>query len=558
MTSTLPQRIEAACETGAATFVTADSAERVPWSRLHEDARATAVSLAEQGVAPGDHVALLGTSSRAMVTAVQATWLAGATVVILPLPLRLGSLEDFVVQTRKRLAAARARVCLVEPALAGVAEQGPDDPPLIPLDQVVPAPGGGAGRRSRRAERFAPVSIDPEAVAIVQFTSGSTADPKGVILPHARVGANLDAITQGVSFAPDDVTVSWLPLYHDMGLIGCLTVPMVTGTDLVLASPQDFMAAPSRWMEWMSAYRGTCTAGPNFAYALAARALPRMSGLDLSSWRLALNGSEPIDPAVVERFCAAGAPHGLDPRAAFCVFGMAEATLAVTFPPLFGGMATDAVDRLTLEKEGAAVPADTDAATTRRLPRLGRPVGDLEVRVVDHESPTPRPRPDREVGELQIRGSSVTPGYFNNPNATAEAFTPDGWLRTGDLAYLADGDLVVCGRSKDVIIVGGRNIYPEDVEGAVGEVAGVRAGNVIAFGVGSERGREGLVVVAETREEDADALRRVVAERVRGSVGMPARDVVLVGPGSLPKTSSGKLQRALCRERYLGAELQPA
>lgn len=557
MATTLPQQIEAATGTGGSvTFVGSDAtrADPVSWAQIHEEARVMAAALQSKGIGPGDHLALLGPTSRALVTALQATWLVGAAAVMLPLPMRMGSLDEFVAQTRARLHSADARLTLLDPMMTGVVEPAPGDPPMVALDELA-RPSGGA-------DAFQPPPSDPRALAIVQFTSGSTADPKGVMLPHAQILANVDAISAGIDFQADDVTVSWLPLYHDMGLIGCLTVPMCAGASLVLGTPQDFMAAPDRWMEWMSAYGGTCTAGPNFGYALAARALGRASGLDLSRWRLALNGAEPIDPAGVEAFCQAGRPHGLDPRAMFCAFGMAEATLAVTFPEPFTGLRTDAVDRGALEQEGAAVPADAGLEGTRRLARLGRPIGDLEVRIVDPGDggwDGPRLRSEREVGELEIRGSSVTPGYWRHPEATADAFPHgDGWLRTGDLAYLSDGELVVCGRSKDLIIVGGRNVYPEDVERAVAKVAGVRAGNVIAFGVERSKGREGLVVVAETKDEDPATVRRAVAERVRHSIGLPATDVVLVGPGSLPKTSSGKLQRSLCRRRYLGAELQPA
>jgi fatty-acyl-CoA synthase len=345
-----------------------------------------------------------------------------------------------------------------------------------------------------------------------------------------------------------------LPLYHDMGLIGLLTLPMITGTDLVLAGAQDFMAAPARWMEWMSAFGGTATAGPNFAYALAARALARLGDLDLSRWRLALNGAEPIDPSSVEDFCAAGARHGLDRRAVFCAFGMAEVTIAGTFPTPGSGMAVDTIDRRVLETDRYAAPQDPRRDGARRLARLGRAVPGLSVRVVEPE--TGRPMREREVGELEIRGTSVTPGYYRRPTETQRSFR-DGWLRTGDLAYLVDGELVVCGRIKDVIIVGGRNVFPEDVERAVANVEGVRAGNVIAFGVEGRRGREAVVVVAESKVDDTAPVRDEVSRRVRQAVGVAPRDVVLVSPGTLPKTSSGKLQRTLCRSRYLSAELQP-
>ena len=557
--NTLPERLEAATSRGGtATFLRGDAEpERVAWARLHDDARAAAAGLQARGVAPGDRVAILGTTSRPLVTAIQAVWLAGAAAVVLPLPMRLGSLEEFVAQTRARVEGAGARLVAVDADLAAFWEPRPGDPPVALLHELAASPGA-----------FAPPAVAPASLAILQFTSGSTADPKGVMLPHAQVTANLDAIAAGAALDPDaDVLVSWLPLYHDMGLIGLLALAMTTGTDLALAAPQDFLAAPGRWMEWMSAFGGTATAGPNFAYALAARALPRLSGLDLSPWRVGLNGAEPVDPASVEAFCAAGAPQGLDPRSVFCAFGMAEATLAVTFPEPFAGMATDAVDRRVLEGDRYAAPVDPAFAGARRLARLGRPVAGMEVRVLD---PTTGARmAEREVGEVEIAGTSVTPGYYRRPDATAAAFRTDPstgkrWLRTGDLGYLVGGELVVCGRSKDVIIVGGRNVFPEDVERAAGSVEGVRAGNVIAFGVEGTQGREGLVVVAEARpahaegSADAPSLRRAVSARVRQAVGLPPKEVVLVSPGTLPKTSSGKLQRSLCRSRYQGGELQLA
>jgi fatty-acyl-CoA synthase len=309
-------------------------------------------------------------------------------------------------------------------------------------------------------------------------------------------------------------------------------------------------------MEWMSEHRATATAGPNFSYALAARALRRAAagGLDLSRLRIALNGAEAVDPTVVEEFVAAGAPHRLDPGAVFPAFGMAEATLAVTFPEPGRGLCIDPIDRRVLETDGYAAPAPPDAPGSRCLVRLGRAVPGLEIRIVDPT--TGQVRSEREVGELEIRGTSVTPGYYRRPDATESAFH-DGWLRSGDLAYLVDGELVVCGRIKDLIIVGGRNVYPEDVERAAASVEGVRAGNVIAFSVDGRRGKEALVVVAESKEGDVNRLRQAVSGRVRDVVGLPPEEVVLVEPGSLPKTSSGKLQRSLCRERYLTASLQP-
>jgi len=323
----------------------------------------------------------------------------------------------------------------------------------------------------------------------------------------------------------------------------------------VLGAPQDFTAKPSRWMEWISTYRGTATAGPNFAYVLATRALRNGSELDLSSLRVALNGAEPIDADNMEDFVAAGERHGLRPGAVFPAFGMAEVSIGGTFPEPMRGMVTDCVDLRVLETERYAAPAESGSAGSRRFALLGKAVPGLEIRIVDPD--TGVQLADREVGELEIRGTSVTSGYYKRPEANADLFH-EGWLCTGDLAYTLDGELVVCGRIKDVIIVGGRNVFPEDVERSVGGIDGIRAGNVIAFGVVDTRGdrkRESLVVVAETRADDLVALRHRVAERVVDNVGVPARDIVLVAPGTLPKTSSGKLQRSLCKQRYNDGEL---
>ena len=467
---------------------------------------------------------------------------AGAALVALPLPMRLGSIEEFAQQTRRRIRNADAEVVVVDPDLEPFLATEPGDPPVVRLDELHGTPGAW----ERPAD-------DPDVLGIIQFTSGSTDDPKGVMLPQRCLVENIDAIVEGAGLGPHDRGVSWLPLYHDMGLIGLLMTPMVTGFDLAIAPPQDFLASPGDWMRWMSEQRGTVTGGPNFAYALAARAMRRLDGLDLSAWRMALNGAEPIDPAAVEAFADAGARHGLDSKAPFCVYGMAEATLAISFPVPGTGMTVDVVDNVALETERFAAPATTASSNARRLVQLGRTLRGLELRVCDPESGTPLR--DREVGELELRGGSVTPGYYRRSELTADSFH-DGWLRTGDLGYLVDGEVVVCGRIKDVIIVGGRNVYPEDVERAAAAVEGVRAGNVIAFGIEGRRGKEGIVVVAETKVGDPGLLRDSVVDRVCGAVGIPPLDVVLVPPGTLPKTSSGKLQRSLCKAQYHGEALR--
>jgi fatty-acyl-CoA synthase len=530
-------------------FISPHARDRVEYGQLHEDALVVAASLQARGVKPGDHVAILGPTTRSLVTAIQGTWLAGAATMILPLPMRMGSIEEFVSQTRARILGGDAVLTLIDDQLAAFYAPEAGDPPVVSLAEVLP--GHASAAKGSAAVIPEP---DPERLVILQFTSGSTSEPKGVMIPDRVLGANLDAIESALGLRADvDVAVSWLPLYHDMGLVGLLATPMTMGVDLALAAPQDFLAHPGGWMEWISTYRGTCTAGPNFSWVLATRALKRMSGLDLSSMRVALNGAEPVDPANVEAFVEAAAKHGFPRGAEFPAFGMAEVAIAGTFPPVGRGLVTDAVDRQVLEHEGVAKPADPGLPTTRRLPVLGKPVPGLEIRVCDPATGTPLA--DRQVGELEIRGTSVTSGYYKKPEATAALFR-DEWLRTGDLAYMLDGELVLCGRIKDVIIVGGRNIFPEDIERAIGAVEGVRAGNVIAFGVEGYKSKESVVVVAETREADVEKLKKTIHHRVLEVSGVPPRDVILVRSGTLPKTSSGKLQRSLCRAKYLEDTLE--
>jgi fatty-acyl-CoA synthase len=307
--------------------------------------------------------------------------------------------------------------------------------------------------------------------------------------------------------------------------------------------------------------KGTATAGPNFSWVLATRALKRAKGLDLSTLTLALSGAEPVDPDAVEAFVAAAEPFGFRAGSVFPAFGMAEVAIGGAFPERHAGLQVDSVDRVVLERDRIAKPLTVEDAGeelyVRRLPLLGTAVPGLEMKVVDPE--THAELPERHVGELLLRGTSVTPGYYKRPDAT-EALFRDGWLCTGDLAYLLDGQLILCGRIKDVIIVGGRNVFPEDIERACGTLDGVRAGNVIAFGVDGYKGKETVIVVAEVRLGDGDGtlddVRHRIHQRTLEVCGLPPRDIMLVRPGTLPKTSSGKLQRAKCREEYLEETLE--
>ncbi|MEZ5378839.1 MAG: AMP-binding protein [Acidimicrobiales bacterium] len=547
---TIVSRIEHAAKgSGRITFVTGAEPVSLSWAELHEQAKGAAAALQARGVQHGDHVALLGPTTQQLVTSLQAVWLCGATLVVLPLPMRLASLDEFVTATKERIHRADCVAVIVDPDLAPFVEVGPEDPPVYNMADLMP----GEGRPT--ADDFIRPDYDEDDLFVLQFTSGSTSAPKGVMLPNHVVAANLDAILEAAEVdVEDDVMVSWLPLYHDMGLVGFCILPMSAGIDLVLGAPQDFLASPARWMEWISEYGGTATAGPNFSYVLATRALERSKKvLDLSRLRIALNGAEPVDPASVQAFIDAAERHGMRPGAVFPAFGMAEVAIAGSFPKPLSGMALDTVDGVALELEHRAVPVPADHPNARAMVKLGHAVPGLEFRIVDPA--TSVSVGEREVGELQIRGTSVTTGYYQRPDANAELFDGD-WLRTGDLAYQIDGEMVMCGRIKDVIIVGGRNVYPQDIERSVGMVDGVRSGNVIAFSVPGRKGKEAVVVVAETRADDTDPLRSLIGHSVVEAVGVPARDVVFVRPGSLPKTSSGKLQRQLCRQQFIDGTLE--
>lgn len=549
---TIVSRIEHAAKgDGTVTFVTGDEPVTKTWASLHEEAKAVAARLQIQGVQSGDHVAVLGPTTADLVTAFQAVWLAGATLVVLPLPMRLASLEEFTASTKLRIRNADCVAVIVDSDLAPFVEISPEDPPMISLDDLVADDGVGP-------DRFIRPDYSEDDLFVLQFTSGSTSEPKGVMLPNHVVAANLDAITAAAEVDLEtDVMVSWLPLYHDMGLVGFCILPMASGLKLVLGAPQDFLASPGRWMEWISTYRGTATAGPNFSWVLATRALRRTDKeLDLSSLRIALNGAEPVDPASVRSFVDAGARHGMHEGAVFPAFGMAEVAIAGCFPTPMVGLTTDIVNAKGLEQDHLASPVDAEHPDAREIVLLGSPVPGLEFRIVD--PPTGDILGDRRVGELQIRGTSVTPGYYKRPDVNAELFDGD-WLKTGDLAYMVDGQMAMCGRIKDLIIVGGRNVYPQDIERVVGTIDGIRAGNVIAFGAAGRNGKEHVVVVAETRSEgDLRAIKTQVSERSVETVGVPCREVILVKPSTLPKTSSGKLQRNLCRQQYSDGTLELA
>ncbi|HLI74752.1 MAG TPA: fatty acyl-AMP ligase [Acidimicrobiales bacterium] len=551
LSSTLVGSLEQAAERGHdVTFLVTDEPERVPWSQMYDDARRFASAMQARGVGPGERVALLGSTSRELVTAIEATWLAGAAVIVLPLPTRLGSEEEFRAQTHARISLGDVTLTVSDPDFlaAGIVEA--DEPAVVSFGQLVSDAAGDAGKRYERPPD------DPEATAVLQFTSGSTDDPKGVVIPVRCVLDNLGGMADRVPISEDDdAVVSWLPLYHDMGLVANTAYAMAHGAHFVVAPPARFITSPAKWMQWMAEYKGTWTLAPNFALSMASRLLATADPLDLSSVRCLGSGSEPVAPDVMHRFTDAARPHGLDPGVMYAAYGMAEATVCISVAPMGTGFTVDVVDGVALEQDLRAEPVAPDHPRARALARCGPPIRGMEMRICDPDSGAAQ-QPGM-LGEIEIRGPSVVPGYFERPDATARAFRDGGWLRTGDLGYLAQGDVVICGRLKDLIIVGGRNLFPEDLERAAQGVDGVRTGNVIAFGVDGGRRGDDVVIVAEVKTEDTAAVRDGIAKAVTDAVGVRPEDIVLLRPGTLPKTSSGKLRRSICRSRYRTAELDP-
>ncbi|GAA2539215.1 fatty acyl-AMP ligase [Pseudonocardia hydrocarbonoxydans] len=510
---------------------------RRPWPEVHDHARRMAGALRAE-VRPGSAVGVLAGEPAAIAPAAQAVWLCGGSVTMLHQPTARTDLAAWAQDTVTVLGMIDAELVLLG----------------APFDALAPVlTERGIAFRTIDSLDGDPVTPDAEVsgegdTALLQLTSGSTAEPKAVRITHGNLFANITGMVTAAQLDIErDVMVSWLPLFHDMGMVGFLTIPMATGLELVTVTPVDFLTRPLLWAELISKYGGTVTAAPNFAYAVLGRQLARADGpLDLSSLRIALNGAEPIDPDAVDGFVAAGALFGLRPDAVLAAYGMAETALGVSFAPIDTGLQVDHVDADQLEAHRRAAPATY--GPTRRFPKLGPPLPGIEVRIVGEDGAV---LGEREVGVIGLRGESVTPGYLtvDGPLATRDA---DGWLDTGDEGYLADGQVVVCGRRKDVIIMGGRNIYPTDIERAAADASDVRAGNVVAVRVfaGGEGGRhrESFLVAVESRKagdpEAEKVIRKDVTARVVSAVGVRPAEVVVLGPGSLPKTPSGKLRRS--------------
>ncbi|GIM90883.1 putative ligase [Paractinoplanes toevensis] len=508
---------------------------RITWSELHRKARGVAAGLVRGGLQPGQAVAVLAGLPVETAPVAQGIWLAGGSMTMLHQPTPRTDLQAWRADTVRVLRMIDARAVVVG----------------APFEAVTPVLEAYGIKNYQAGELIAgpdhpPVSVGEDDVALLQLTSGSTAEPKAVRITHRNLYANLANSRDHLGCDETGVMVSWLPMFHDMGMVGCLLLPMMTGMELVSLRPADFLSRPLVWAEMMSRYGGTITTAPNFAWAVLNRQLARVpdGALDLSTLRVAGNGAEPIDPATMRAFVETAARFGLRPEAVNCCYGAAESTLVISMSEMSDEMLLDSVDGSELER-GRATPGDT-----REIPKLGRPYPSVEVQVVDDDG---KPLGVRQVGRIQLRGDSVTDGYVT-PDGYESARDADGWLDIGDEGYLVeDGQIVVCGRRKDVIIMGGRNIYPTDIERAAGTVEGVREGNVVAVRLmaGEGQARESFAVIAESKlADDETAAAKIVKEvtsRVVAEIDARPAQVRVVPPGSLPKTPSGKLRRAAAR-----------
>ncbi|HLS57429.1 MAG TPA: AMP-binding protein [Zeimonas sp.] len=519
--------------------------EPVSYERLRELALETAAGLISHcAVEPGDRVAIMLPTGLAFFAAFYGALYAGAVPVPLYPPARPSQLEEHLRRVAGIVANAGAKVLVtVREARAFSALVRPLAPSLRTIVEPDRLRGGAHGA--------APVQA-PGDVAFLQYTSGSTGQPKGVVLTHANLLANLRGMRQACGVASTDLFVSWLPLYHDMGLIGACLGAMVFGFTLVLMSPLAFLGRPSRWLWMVHRHRATITAGPNFAFELCVNKIrdDELRGLELSSLQFLFNGAEAVSPDTIARFAERFVRYGLRREAITPVYGLAECTLGLTFPPRGRGPRVDVVDRGALLEHGQAVPAPADTGAPVRLVSCGRVLAGHALRIV---SPEGERLAERRQGEIEFRGPSATRGYHENPQATAKLF--DGpWLRTGDLGYLADGELFITGRTKDIIIRGGHNIHPQELEEAASRVEGVRKGAVAVFPARDHaHGTERLVVLAETTVADPrqrDRIRTEIGRLAVDLIGLPVDEIVLAAPHSVLKTSSGKIRRAACRERY--------
>ncbi|HEY9722123.1 MAG TPA: fatty acyl-AMP ligase [Oscillatoriaceae cyanobacterium] len=515
----------------------------VSFAGLAEQAAAFAAGLRRAGVRTGDRVLLMLPTGAPFLAALFGTLTLGAVAVPLYPPFQLRGIGPYLERLGRIVAAVDARVFVVDSAfkLLVHAGLGASCPPVFTPDCLAATPEEA-------------VPVDPDAPAVIQFSSGTTGPQKGVVLSHRQILANCRAIAARLDLREGLRGVSWLPLYHDMGLIGSLFIPLLVGLEGTLFSPRNFLLEPAMWLRLASEQRAEILMGPNFAYALLMRRVrpEQCADLDLSCVRILLNGAEPVLPGTLRRFEAHFAGTGLRPGAMLGVYGLAEMALGVTMPEAGGGTCVDRIDAARLGCSGEALPDDGPEAL--ELAGLGRPLDGYEVQVRDAAGLA---LPERREGRIAVRGPSRMLQYWQSPELTAQTLA-DGWCATGDLGYLADGVLYVTGRESEVIIRAGRNFHPHELELAAESVPGVRGGSAVAFGVpDAERGTERVIVAFETRRApDAHVrLAHAVQLAVQAATGLAPDLAIALEPNTLPKTTSGKKQRRQARDAYVAGRL---
>ncbi len=519
--------------------------EVLSYQQLKTGALRFAAGLQQRGLQPAEPVSIMLPSGPEYFFSFFGILMAGGIPVPIYPPARLTQLEDHMRRHARILDNCGAHTLITVAEAKRVAKLLRSQVPG--LRHIVSA----ADLAETSATPVLP-ALSPNDTAFIQYTSGSTGNPKGVVLTHANLLANIRAMGQVVQAGSEDVFVSWLPLYHDMGLIGAWLGSLYYAALFVAMSPLKFLARPERWLWAIHRYRGTLSASPNFGYEYCLKRLQDedLQGLDLSCWRAAFNGAEAVSPDTLEQFAARFAPLGFNANAMMPVYGLAESSVGLAFPPLQRGPLIDRVERDTFMQTGEAVPASSDDEHALRFVSSGKPLPGHQVRVVD---PAGHELPERQEGRLEFRGPSSTTGYYHDAGKTQELFH-DHWLDSGDLAYMDNGEIYITGRIKDIIIRAGRNIYPHELEEAVGNIEGVRTGRVAVFGSKDVRsGTERLVVLAETRSTDSaerERLHTKINTLATDLIGAPPDDVVLAPPGTVLKTSSGKIRRAASREVF--------
>ncbi|HEX3703200.1 MAG TPA: fatty acyl-AMP ligase [Vicinamibacterales bacterium] len=547
---TLPEALSAASHTDHGFVFLADGGEvRRSFAALRHDALGVAQALIARGLRPGDLVALVIADAEPFLTSLFGASLAGLIPASLYPPATMSDLPRYVEQTAGILRTARAcavvTTAALQPSFEALRADCPDLALVLSREELDAPP----------VESSARIMLDD--LAFVQFTSGSTSAPKGVALTHRSLAANIEAINGpgGLGVRPDDSGFSWLPLYHDMGLVGMTLGALYSGRTTVLMPPHTFVKRPVTWLRAISQYRSTVSFAPNFAYDLCVRRVKArdLDGLDLSCWRIAGCGAEPVHAPTLAAFADKFAPVGFRDTSFLPSYGLAEHVLAATFPPHGRAPRVESIDADDLTDRRLARPTAEGATTPRvTIVSCGMPLPDHQIRIVGEDG---QELPERAVGEITLAGPSVMLGYYKEAALTAETLS-EGWLRTGDLGYLADGELFVCGRVKDVIIVNGRKYHPQDLEWGVDDVAGVRRGRVVAFGVPQAGGPDRVAVVAEpSGTVGADVLVESIRRRISDLCGLYVDDVVLVPSGAIGRTTSGKVQRAATKARYERGDL---